>query len=173
MDQRLPLEFYMQDVLVAAPSLLGQKLVIRRSVGVVTTHIISETEAYRGTDDKACHASKGKTNRTRIMFEQGGVLYMYLVYGMYWMMNVVTGPPEVPQAVLIRGVLDVSGPGRLTRDLGINGSFNGEDLLRSERIWIEGTGQAAAYTTHPRIGIDYAGEIWRNKPWRYLLKQEA
>lgn len=173
MEYRLPLAFYAQDVLVVAPALLGQKLVCRHSSGLLTTHIISETEAYRGTDDKACHASKGRTKRTSVMFERGGVLYMYLVYGMYWMMNVVTGAPEEPQAVLIRGVLDVSGPGRLTRKLGLNGTFNGEDLLRSERIWIEGTGQKAAYTAHPRIGIDYAGEIWKNKPWRYALKQDA
>ena len=173
MEHRLSLDFYLQDVLVVAPSLLGKKLVCRQSSGLLTAYTISETEAYRGAEDKACHASKGMTARTKIMFEQGGVLYMYLVYGMYWMMNVVTGARDVPQAVLIRGLREVSGPGRLTRQLGLNGSLNGEDLLHSERIWIEGTGQEAAFTTHPRIGIDYAGEIWKNKPWRYLLKQDG
>ncbi|MDF1572520.1 MAG: DNA-3-methyladenine glycosylase [Bacteroidales bacterium] len=173
MEHRLPLEFYLQDVLVVAPSLLGQKLVCRHSSGFLTTYTISETEAYRGTEDKACHASKGMTARTKVMFAQGGVLYMYLIYGMYWMMNVVTGARDVPQAVLIRGLREVSGPGRLTKALGLNGSFNGEDLLHSERIWIEGTGREAAFTTHPRIGIDYAGEVWKNKPWRYLLKQDG
>lgn len=173
MEHRLPLDFYLQDVLEAAPSLLGQKLVCRQPSGLLTTHIITETEAYRGTDDKACHASKGRTERTKTMFERGGVLYMYLIYGMYWMMNVVTGARDVPQAVLIRGLLDVSGPGRLTRELGLDGSYNGEELLHSERIWITGSGSKAEYTTHPRIGIDYAGEPWKSKPWRYVLKQEG
>ena len=172
MEGRLPLEFYLQDVLVAAPLLLGQKLVCRQPSGLLSTYIISETEAYRGTEDLACHASKGRTARTEVMFERGGVLYMYLIYGMYWMMNVVTGAKDEPQAVLIRGLREVSGPGRLTRTLGLNGSFNREDLVYSERIWIEGTGQEAAFTTHPRIGIDYAGEVWKNKPWRYLLEQD-
>ncbi len=102
--------------------------------------MITETEAYRGGEDLACHASKGLTPRTRVMFGEGGYLYMYLIYGMYWMMNVVTGPEGVPQAVLFRGLRELSGPGRLTRLLGVDQSFYGEDLVQSGRIWIEESG---------------------------------
>ena len=171
MDQRLSKEFHTRDVLEVAPDLLGKKIMRRDVSGHVTAHIISETEAYRGIEDKACHASKGKTARTKVMYEQGGILYMYLIYGMYWMMNVVTGEREVPQAVLIRGLLDVSGPGRLTRHLSLDGSFNEEDLQSSGRIWIIDEGEHVAYSAVPRIGIDYAGALWKMKPWRYVMKQ--
>ncbi|HDR68692.1 MAG TPA: DNA-3-methyladenine glycosylase, partial [Bacteroidaceae bacterium] len=104
-------------------------------------------------------------------FEQGGYLYMYLVYGMHWMMNVVTGKAGDPQAVLLRGSKQVYGPGRLTKELCIDGSFYGEDLHSSERIWIEGKNEKRRIGTGPRIGIEYAGDYWKNVPWRfYLLK---
>lgn len=170
MDQRLPKEFYTRDVLKVAPALLGKKIIRKGASGHISAHVISETEAYRGTEDKACHASKGKTPRTKVMFETGGILYMYLIYGMYWMMNIVTGAREEPQAVLIRGLLDVSGPGRLTRSLALDGSFNGEDLQSSERIWIIDDGARVEYNTSTRVGIDYAGTIWKMKPWRYVMR---
>lgn len=170
MDQRLPLEFYTQDVLEVAPALLGKRIIRREPSGIISSHLITETEAYRGTEDKACHASKGKTPRTSVMFETGGILYMYLIYGMYWMMNVVTAVKDEPQAVLIRGLKDVSGPGRLTRLLALDGSFNGEDLQTSDRIWIAGNAGNVEFSRHPRIGISYAGAYWENKPWRYVMK---
>jgi DNA-3-methyladenine glycosylase len=167
--KRLPDSFFMRDVLEVAPALLGKVLVRTLPNGEVMEHIITETEAYRGTDDKACHASKGLTPRTRTMFEQGGVLYMYLVYGMHWMLNVVTSAEGDPQAALIRGIAGAKGPGRVTRLLDLDKSFNGEHLHSSQRICIAESGLQPGYTTHPRIGIDYAGDYWKNKPWRYTL----
>jgi DNA-3-methyladenine glycosylase len=170
MNERLAANFYTRDVLEVAPALIGKQIVRVMPDGETVGFIIAETEAYRGTDDLACHASKGITPRTRVMFEQGGLLYMYLVYGMHWMLNVVTSVKGDPQAVLIRGVEEVPGPGRVTRRLGLDRSFNEESLLQSGRIWIEETGAALAYTTHPRIGIDYAGEYWKSRPWRFLAR---
>jgi DNA-3-methyladenine glycosylase len=167
--KRLPKEFYFRDVLDVAPELLGKDLVIKLADGTFGRFKVSEVEAYRGIEDKACHASKGRTARTEIMFHQGGKLYVYLVYGMYWMLNVVTGQADNPQAVLIRGVENFSGPGKLTRSLGIDGTFYGEDLDISDRIWFEDTGVIPDYETGPRIGINYAGEYWGNRPWRYCL----
>lgn len=166
--QKLPADFFMQDVLIVAPALLGKQIVRVHDSGEISRHIISETEAYKGGDDLACHASKGKTPRTEVMFDEGGVLYIYLIYGMYWMLNVVTSVKDVPQAVLIRGLADVSGPGRLTKALGLDKSFNGENLCASDRIWIEDLGSQLTYTTHPRMNIDYAGEYWKNMPWRFV-----
>lgn len=168
-SNKLPLSFYTRDVLDVAPDLIGKLLVRKDQEGNLWSYIISETEAYRGGDDKACHASKGMTPRTEVMFRQGGILYMYLIYGMYWMLNIVTEMEDIPQAVLIRGLQDVSGPGRLTKALQLDKSFNGEDLQTSDRIWVADSGIKARYTTHPRIGIDYAGEFWASKAWRYVL----
>ena len=170
-SDRLPYDFYCRDVLNVARELVGKKLV-RALPGEEPDHyIISETEAYRGFEDLACHASKGMTSRNRIMFEKGGFLYMYLIYGMYWMMNVVTGLENDPQAVLIRGVKEVYGPGRLTRHLQIDGSFYGEDIISSKRIWIENGMDNPGISTGPRIGIDYAGDYWKSVPWRFFLDE--
>ncbi|MDR2887247.1 MAG: DNA-3-methyladenine glycosylase [Bacteroidales bacterium] len=161
--------FYTRDVLEVAPDLLGKDIVLRLDNGTFIRHQVTDVEAYSGSEDKACHASKGKTRRTSVMFEEGGLLYMYLIYGMYWMMNIVTGDRDNPQAALIRGVADISGPGRLTRALSIDGSFNGEDLTVSDRIWLEYTEQKPCFKTGPRIGIDYAGDYWKSVPWRYYV----
>jgi DNA-3-methyladenine glycosylase len=169
MGKRLNRDFYNQDVLQVAPSLLGQHLVRVWPDGTKSIYVISETEAYRGGEDRACHASKGKTPRTEVMFGEGGYLYMYLIYGMYWMMNVVTALEGVPQAVLFRGLREVSGPGRLTRLLEVDKGYYGEDLADSHRLWIEESGTFPQYTTGPRVGIDYAGEPWKSMPWRFLL----
>jgi DNA-3-methyladenine glycosylase len=169
MNGRIEREFYLQDVLTVAPALIGKKLVMLKD-GISVTFFISETEAYRGNDDLACHASKGMTPRTEIMFREGGILYMYLIYGMYWMMNIVTSFENNPQAVLIRGLDRVSGPGRLTKALGLDGSYNGESLITSERIWLEEGFPSPEIITTPRIGIDYAGEPWVSKHWRYVGK---
>lgn len=169
MGKRLDRSFFCRDVLEVAPQLLGKHLVRIRADGLRSSYVITETEAYRGTEDLACHASKGRTPRTEVMFGEGGHLYMYLIYGMYWMMNVVTGVKDVPQAVLFRGLKEASGPGRLTRLVGVDRDFYGEDLVRSGRIWIEESGVSPAYEAAPRIGIDYAGEPWKELPWRFLI----
>jgi DNA-3-methyladenine glycosylase len=167
--ERLSRDFFIRDVLDVAPDILGKILVVRSEDGVFRRYTVTEAEAYRGSEDKACHAFRGRTPRTEIMFHTGGHLYIYLIYGMYWMLNVVTGEENNPQAILIRGVENFSGPGKLTKSLGIDKSFYGEDMVTSERIWLEDSGVKPVYKTGPRIGIDYAGDIWKNLPWRYYL----
>jgi DNA-3-methyladenine glycosylase len=166
---RLSKEFYTRDVLEVAPEMPGKDLVIKLSGGSAGKFKVTEVEAYRGSEDRACHAFKGRTARTEIMYEEGGRLYIYLIYGMYWMLNIVTGEKDFPQAVLIRGVTEFPGPGRLTKGLGIDRSFYGEDLVSSGRIWFEDPGIVHPVKNGPRIGIDYAGEFWKSRPWRYYL----
>ena len=161
--------FFTRDVLTVAPELLGKILVCRVN-DEFFRYRIAETEAYRGSEDLACHACKGRTVRTEAMFHTGGVLYVYLIYGMYWMLNVVTGRENEPQAVLIRGLEGLYGPGRLTRKLQINKSFYDEDITVSPRIWIEDDGFNPLYQTGTRIGVDYSGE-WKDKLWRFYLSQ--
>ena len=169
LDKRLSRDFYIRDVLVVAPELPGKDMVVRMVDGSFARYRITEVEAYRGTEDKACHAFKGRTARTEIMFHEGGRLYVYLIYGMYWMLNIVTGGKNNPQAVLIRSIENHPGPGRLTKSLGIDKSFYGEDLVVSERIWFEDPGSVQLVKRGPRIGIEYAGEYWKTMPWRYYL----
>jgi DNA-3-methyladenine glycosylase len=160
--------FFARDVLEVAPVLLSTYLVRREKDGLTRCRI-TEVEAYRGEEDLACHASKGKTSRNEVMYFQGGHLYIYLIYGMYWMMNIVTGREDEPQAVLIRGIEGISGPGRVSRHLGIDKGFNGENLLTSDRIWVENGSLVLPYKSTPRIGIDYAGEPWKSKLWRFVV----
>ena len=169
MGQRLITDFFIRDVLVVAPGLIGKNIVTGNKDKGFQKVMITETEAYNGIDDKACHASRGETPRNRVMFGEGGKIYVYFVYGMYWMLNFVTAPAGIPQAVLIRGIEGFDGPGKLTRALGIDRSYYGEDLSTSARIWVEDNGVTPSYKTGPRIGIDYAGELWKNKPWRYYI----
>jgi len=167
---RAPQSFFTRDVLEVAPALLGQTLVRQFDDGTIQRFIITETEAYRGEEDKACHASKGRTPRTEVMFGNGGHVYVYLIYGMYWMFNVVTSVAEHPQAVLIRGLKGVDGPGRVGKSLQLNKSFYGESLITSNRIWIELTANdIVAHQTSPRVGIDYAGEYWAGVHWRFRI----
>ncbi|HEX7493732.1 MAG TPA: DNA-3-methyladenine glycosylase [Bacteroidales bacterium] len=168
-EKRLSRDFYVRDVLEVAPELPGKNMVVKRSDGSCGRFRVTEVEAYRGTEDKACHAFKGRTARTEIMFHEGGRLYVYLIYGMYWMLNIVTGGKNNPQAVLIRGLENHPGPGRLTKSLGIDKSFYGEDLVFSSRIWLEDPGLVHVVKSGPRIGIDYSGEYWMTRPWRYYL----
>ncbi len=167
--RRLSRAFFINDVLSVAPDLIGKILVIRTKDNKLNRYMITETEAYRGQEDKACHASKGRTSRTDAMFREGGKIYVYFVYGMHWMLNFVAGEEDIPQAVLIRGIEGHNGPGKVTRAIGIDRSFYGEDLITSGRIWVEDTGLKPAVKTGTRIGIDYAGETWKNKPWRYYI----
>jgi DNA-3-methyladenine glycosylase len=167
--KRVGKDFFTGDVLYVAEKLPGMDIVIKRGESE-TRYTITETEAYNGTDDRACHASKGRTPRTEVMFREGGILYIYFVYGMHWMMNIVTGKENNPQAVLIRGAGDISGPGRVTKVMGIDGSFNGESVITSQRIWIEDPGRRMKIISGPRVGINYAGEPWISMPWRFLTR---
>lgn len=171
MDQglRLAREFFTRDVLSVAPDMPGKILVLKKPSGEFIRYMINEVEAYRGEEDLACHAAKGRTTRTEVLYHQGGLLYVYFIYGMYWMLNIVTGTVDIPQAVLIRGAGEFNGPGKLTRALGIDRSFYGEDLAVSDRLWIEDAGLKPEIRTSPRIGVDYSGEYWKAIPWRYFI----
>lgn len=168
---RVDRSFFMTDAVTVAQLLPGMDIVTTSGEGS-GRFMITETEAYLGDSDKACHASKGRTRRTEPMFLEGGHLYMYFVYGMHWMMNIVTGPENFPQAVLIRGVDQYAGPGRVTKGLSVDGSFNREDLVKSSRIWIEDQGLRPELEAGPRVGINYAGEPWVSKPWRFIIKNK-
>ncbi|WP_320110824.1 DNA-3-methyladenine glycosylase [Draconibacterium orientale] len=168
---RLTNSFFQREVTEVAPDLLGKILVRRFEDGTIHKFKITETEAYRGGEDKACHANKGLTPRTKVMFDEGGLVYVYLIYGMYWMLNFVTGEAGDSSAVLIRGVEGISGPGKVGRALQLDKTFYGEDLENSKRMWIEDSGLKPQYTTAPRVGINYAGEPWISKPWRFIAEK--
>jgi len=169
MRERLSVDFYKRDVLQVAPELLGKTLVRQFDDGSLREYRITEVEAYRGTEDLACHASKGRTPRTEVMFQEGGKVYVYLIYGMYWLLNFVTGEEDHASAVLIRGIEGFSGPGRLGRELQLDKSFYGESLVTSSRLWVEDAEPVADFKTSRRIGIGYAGDEWINKHWRFHL----
>lgn len=164
---RLPLSFFIRDVLEVAPDLIGKKLVRRFDDGRVVKYRIIEAEAYRGTEDRACHASKGRTPRTEVMFSEGGKVYVYFIYGMYWLLNLVAGAEDDPSAVLIRGIEGFPGPGRVGRELQLDRTFYGESLITSDRIWLEHSEPVSEIKTSKRIGIDYSGEEWVGKLWRF------
>ena len=154
--------------------LLGKHLVRRHPDGRTEARIITETEAYDGECDLACHARAGRTARTEVMYAPGGCWYVYLCYGCNELLNVVVGPPDWPAAVLIRGVEGISGPGRLTRALGIGRSLNGATACGAESgLWLEERGvhfPRSAVTAGPRVGVDFAGPVWAAKPWRFRLE---
>ena len=169
MTLRLPADFFQRNVLEVASGLPGKILVRNSGNGEINRFLITDVEAYSGDGDLACHASKGKTPRTEVMFREGGLVYVYLIYGIHWMLNIVTGKAGDASAVLIRGLEGVDGPGRVGKILRIHQSFYGENLEESSRIWIEDSKTPANYTALPRVGIDYAGEPWVSMPWRYKL----
>jgi DNA-3-methyladenine glycosylase len=188
--KRLGRSFFRQKSLVVSRNLLGT--VIARKIGRrVVRGTIIEVEAYPGPDDRASHAfGFKKTPRNRVEYLKGGYVYIYLVYGMYWQLNITTGKAGYPECVLIRAlepVLDArrskkqfanpaGGPGKLCAWLKLGKSFYGEDVTTSPRLWIEPGKSPVARNrigTSPRIGIDYAGPFWAKKPWRFYLKTDV
>jgi DNA-3-methyladenine glycosylase len=166
----LPQTFFNRDATTVAKELIGCYLVTPRG-----RFMITETEAYDGCEDLACHASKGRTPRTEVMYGEGGHIYTYLIYGMYWMLNIITGPKDYPAGVLIRGIEGVNGPGRVTMKLGIDKSFYGKKLGKETGLWIE-EGEKIPdnrIEATARIGVDYAGPIWAKKEWRFVLRSLA
>jgi len=161
--------FFHRDCLEVAPDLVGKLIVRRLESGEEISLRITETEAYRGTEDKACHASKGRTPRTEILYGESGIIYVYLCYGIHWLMNVITGEAEQPQGVLIRACEGFEGPARLTKKLQIDKSFNAEHIDGNERLYFLDDGLDVKIRTDKRVGIDYAGEEWAAKPWRFIL----
>jgi DNA-3-methyladenine glycosylase len=164
---KLNADFYSQNSIILAPKILG-KLLCRNLGGEIIKFRIIETESYFGEEDTACHAHKGKTERTKIMYEHGGLVYIYLCYGIHYMFNIVTGMKNSPEAVLIRGIEGASGPGKLTKKLKIDKNLNGENLANSNQIWLEDDGTKNDFKATKRIGIGYASEEYKNKLWRFV-----
>lgn len=172
MSVKLMGDFFRRDALEVAPDLVGKIIVCRLEDGTELRERISETEAYCGEEDKGCHASKGRTKRTELLYGESGVIYVYLCYGMHWLMNVITGEKEQPQGVLIRAGVNRNGPAKLTKYLGVDGSFNGQPIDGNTRIWIEDDGFRPKIRTAPRVGIDYAGDYWKNIEWRFIMDSQ-
>lgn len=166
-EMKIDSDLYNLNAIELAPKLLGMKLCRRINEKIIKLRI-TETEAYFGEDDTACHAHKGKTNRTKVLYEKGGIAYIYLCYGIHSLLNIVTGEKDFPQAVLIRGVEGFDGPGKLTKNLNIDRTLNRENLITSKKLWIEDDGYRFNYKTTKRIGIDYATPEYRNKLWRFV-----
>ena len=160
---------YAANAVTVAKALVGAWLCRRMADGTVMRRRITETEAYCGEEDTACHAHKGRTARTEVMYSPGGCAYIYLCYGMHEMLNVVTGREGRPEAVLVRGVEGAEGPGRLTKLFRIDRSLNREDLVASERLWLESDGSRVKFSSAPRIGIAYATKRDQNRKWRISL----
>jgi DNA-3-methyladenine glycosylase len=184
---KLTRSFYSRSALDVSSDLLG-KVLVRKFQNRILSGKIVETEAYVGPHDLACHASKGHTPRTSVMFGPPGYAYVYMIYGFYFCLNVVTEPIGFPAAVLIRAVEPIenvelmkqlrnnpdretnitSGPGKLCMAMSIDKQLNGEDLLGTT-IWIEDRNlDPGPIRTTPRVGVDYAGE-YKDKPWRFLV----
>jgi DNA-3-methyladenine glycosylase len=196
----LPVGFYNQSVHVVARALLGTRLV-RVIDGQRVGGYITETESYAGESDLACHARAGRTPRTEVMYGRPGKAYVYFIYGIHWMLNVVAEPSGSPAAVLIRAILPVeglaeiarrrtasgrkpnvrqqdwtNGPARLCTALAIDGSCNGADLTGTQDgLWIEPGLQVpdAQVITGPRVGIQNVPEPWRSKPWRFRVDLQS
>lgn len=167
--QRLEYEFFHRPCLEVARDLVGKVLVHR--IGEEELRLrISETEAYCGEEDTACHAHKGRTNRTEVLYADAGTVYIYLCYGVHWLLNIVTGDVEDPQAVLIRACVDAPGPGRLTKALGITGELNRSSVCCDHNLWIEDDGLQCGVTTGKRIGIGYASQKDQDRPWRFIMQ---
>lgn len=160
--------FFHRDCLDVAPDLVGKLIVRTMDDGSETILRINETEAYRGEEDTACHASKGRTPRTELLYRESGVIYVYLCYGIHWLMNVITGEKDQPQGVLFRSCEAYNGPAKLTKALKIDKSFNGESFIGNPRIKICDDGARPHIITAPRVGIDYASPEYRAVEWRFI-----
>jgi DNA-3-methyladenine glycosylase len=190
---RLGRDFYARaDTLRVARELLGKRLVVPAADGARVSGRVVEVEAYLGVEDRAAHSYGGRrTRRTETMYAAGGTAYVFFVYGMHHQFNVVTGPAGMPHAVLVRAVEPeegielmrarrpvskerelTSGPGKLCRALGLDLTFDGEDLTEGGRVWLEETGvefKPGQIAAGPRIGVAYAAED-ALKPWRFRVE---
>ncbi|MEX2405670.1 MAG: DNA-3-methyladenine glycosylase [Candidatus Paceibacterota bacterium] len=169
MKEILGKEWFNRDAEKVAQELLGKYLICGNIALPIT-----ETEAYVGPQDLASHASKGRTKRTEVMFGPPGHWYIYLIYGMYNMLNIVTREKDYPAAVLIRGAGDYDGPGKLTKALGIDRKFNTQEATSESGLWVEDRGMRVEnkdIERTSRIGVGYAKE-WSTKPFRYVLKKD-
>ena len=163
--KRLTYDFFHRHALEVAPDLVGKLLVCNGNF-----LRISETEAYCGTADTACHAHKGRTKRTEVLYADAGTIYIYLCYGMHWLMNVITGDVDDPQGVLIRACVEAEGPGKLTKKLGITGNLNRGSVVDSDILWIADDGFQCSIRTDKRVGIGYASQEDQDRLWRFILE---
>lgn len=185
---KLPKDFYDRPTLDVAEGMIG-KVLVRRLDDVRVAGVIVETEAYIGTTDLACHASKGRTKRTEVMFGEPGRTYVYLIYGFHHCLNAVTEARDFPAAVLIRAIEPLdgvdtmrrnrsravkdndigSGPGKLCQAMGIDRSIN-DISLSGTTLWVEDRNlEPGRIVASPRIGVEYAGE-YRDRPWRFFVE---
>lgn len=169
MPQKLDYNFFHRPCLTVAEELVGKILVHRLPDGTILRLRISETEGYCGEEDTACHAHKGRTKRTEVLYADAGTIYVYLCYGIHWLLNIVTGDAEDPQAVLIRACVDATGPGKLTKALGVTGELNRGSVLEEE-LWVEDDGFTCEVTTVKRVGIGYAAQEDQDRLWRFVMK---
>jgi len=187
MSKPLPRRFYNRPTLIVARELIGARLV-RVFDGVKLVGLITETEAYIGEKDLACHAKAGRTPRTAPMYSEPGHAYVYFTYGNHWMLNAVTEREGFPAAALIRAIQpiegvevmmkmrqgrDTFGPGKLTQAMGISKSENQVDLTElGSGLWIEAGVKVpnSRVTKGPRVGLNNTPEPWLSKPWRFKVK---
>ena len=193
MSNRLKESFFARDTVQVARDLIGKRLV-RLEGNQRISGIILETEAYRGEEDLACHCRAGRTPRTEIMYGPAGRAYIYLIYGMYWLLNFVTETEGYPGAVLIRAIAPeegkptialrrgtqpekhwTDGPGKISIALGINGDLNGLNTCASQaQIFIENRHDLnpELINAGPRVGLESVPEPWRSIPWRFVVNYQ-
>ncbi|NTU69475.1 DNA-3-methyladenine glycosylase [bacterium] len=177
MSTRLKKDFFEQNTVKVAKSLLGKFLIRKVKNNTIVAKIV-EVEAYHGLSDKASHASKNRTSRNEIMFGDAGVAYIYFVYGMHYMFNIVCGRTQFPAAVLIRAVeiegVDknkTNGPAKLCKFLKIDKSLNKENLITSNSLWVEARGKnplSKDIVKTERVGVEYSGDS-ANLLWRFYI----
>lgn len=167
---RLGREFFLRDALEVAPELVGKTLVSSLPGAQERRLVITETEVYRGVEDSACHAHRGRTKRTEMLYRPGGAVYVYLCYGIHWLMNAVTGEEDRPQGVLIRACKGYPGPGRLTKALEVTGEFTGRPVDGCGELWFAARERDFTLRTAERVGIGYATPEDQAKPWRFIAE---
>ncbi len=163
-NNKLDYEFFHRPCLEVARDLVGKLLIFGDK-----QLRISETEAYCGEADTACHAHKGRTARTEVLYREAGTVYVYLCYGIHWLLNIVTGEEGQPEAVLIRACVEAAGPGKLTKALGITGALNRTSVCDGP-LQIVDDGFRCEIETDKRVGIGYASQADQDKPWRFKMK---
>ncbi len=172
-DRRvITLDFFRRPAPDVALDLIG-KYLVRRIGEKEIGEMITETESYHGEDDLASHARSGRTKRTEVMFGEPGNFYIYLIYGMHLMLNIVTSEKDFPSAVLIRGTENTKGPGLIGKKFAIEMDLNGQPAIKKTGLWFEDRGVKITpeeIELAPRIGVPYAGEIWSKKLWRFMKK---
>jgi len=178
LSSRLPRSFYARPTLEVARDLVGKTLVFESPQGTRAVRLV-EVEAYLGLRDPASHAFRGQTARNAPMFGPAGHSYVYLIYGMYWCLNVVTEWPGSPGAVLLRGAEPLAGlpddaralagPGKLARSLGVSGAHTGLDLVRGSPLSIRVAPPVPPHriSRTPRVGLNESTTV--DKPWRFII----